>query len=566
MLLIFLMIKPLTAVAQDEDCVSAVAKFLGVTDLEEADSYEVERLSDYFHSPIAINRSSMSDLEKSGLFTFYQIVSLTDYRSRHGDVLSFTELSSVDGFTQGIVRSLSPFVSLDGGKMPGGTAKMSVRQELAARNAYKSDDGDSYMYGGRYRLVSELLEVGLSASRSYDSKVHYPDVWSGNVSWNHARGRLIAGDFNARFGQGLCLWNSAVFSSLSLPSAYMRKPTGISPTNSFTGSSALTGVAGDLYFGKWKMSSMLALPGIKALENVSVMPAINIARYGSYGMLSVTQVVSFSDVFSDLFRIPQMKTSADAAVCIRGVNIFWETAFDWVDKSLAVVCGTDFMASEKVRMAFLLKYLPAEGFANDYGVAMSGEVALRRLSGNLSFEGSYYPEPKSKETDTCCQFKVQTEWGYKFSDRFMMEIRVKERIRTWGFRYRTDVRIGAQFKTEMMTLVARFNALSCDKTGLLGYVEGGYTPVKLSAFLRLGVFRVDDWDDRIYVYERDAPSSFNVPAYYGRGVWTAAYMNYHPFEWLRVYLRASYVSYVFMPDEKRKPGKAELKLQCMFRF
>ena len=552
--------------AQDEECVSAVTKFLGVTDLEEVDSYEVERLSDYFQNPISINRSSISDLEKCGLFTFYQIVSLNDYRSRHGDVLSFTELSSIDGFSQTIVQTLSPFVSLDSGKLVGSAAQVPVRQELAVKSAFKSNDGETYMYGGRYRLVSERLQLGLSASRSYDAKVHYPDVYSGNISWNHGKGRLIAGDFNARFGQGLCLWNSAVFSSLTLPSAYMRKPTGVSPTNSFTGSSALTGLAGELYMGKWKISSMLALPGVKDLDNVSLMPAVNFARYSSYGMISMTHVMSFSDVFYGFFRIPQMRTSVDAATCIRGVNIFGEAAFDWVDKDFAALCGTDFMASEKVRMAFLLKFLPAEGFANDYGAAMSGEVALGRLSGNFSVEGSYYPEPKSKETDTCCQFKVQTEWDYKFSDRFMMEIRVKERIRTWGFRYRTDVRIGTQYKTDVMTLVARFNALACDKIGMLGYVEGGYTPEKLSAFLRLGLFKVDDWDDRIYVYERDAPSNFNVPAYYGRGVWAAAYMSYHPFEWLRVYLRASYVSYVFMPEEKRKPGKAELKIQCVFRL
>ena len=113
--------------AQDEDCVSAVTKFLGVTDLEEVDSYEVERLSDYFQNPISINRSSISDLEKCGLFTFYQIVSLNDYRSRHGDVLSFTELSSIDGFSQTIVQTLSPFVSLDSGKLVGSAAQVPVR-------------------------------------------------------------------------------------------------------------------------------------------------------------------------------------------------------------------------------------------------------------------------------------------------------------------------------------------------------------------------------------------------------------------------------------------------------
>ena len=58
---------------------------------------------------------------------------------------------------------------------------------------------------------------------------------------------------------------------------------------------------------------------------------------------------------------------------------------------------------------------------------------------------------------------------------------------------------------------------------MAGYVETGWkTPsdtarVQVSAFLRATFFRVDNWDDRIYCYERDLPGSFSVPALYGRG-------------------------------------------------
>ena len=38
-----------------------------------------------------------------------------------------------------------------------------------------------------------------------------------------------------------------------------------------------------------------------------------------------------------------------------------------------------------------------------------------------------------------------------------------------------------------------------------------------AVYLRGTLFFIDEWDDRIYAYERDAPGSFNVPAYYGRG-------------------------------------------------
>ena len=95
-------------------------------------------------------------------------------------------------------------------------------------------------------------------------------------------------------------------------------------------------------------------------------------------------------------------------------------------------------------------------------------------------------------------------------------------------------------------------------------METAWKPGNLSLYVRQGVFCVDDWDDRIYVYERDAPGSFNVPAMYGRGLWGNVVLSLKVSRWMKIYFRAAYTSYVFM--EKKKPGKAELKLQSVFRF
>ena len=110
------------------------------------------------------------------------------------------------------------------------------------------------------------------------------------------------------------------------------------------------------------------------------------------------------------------------------------------------------------------------------------------------------------------------------------------------------------------------DALKCAGVAVLGYMEGGYTGSSFSSYLRAGAFMIDDWDDRIYVYERDAPDSFNVPAYYGRGMWAAFNIIWKPVLWCSIYLRVSWTGYLFMPEARRKPGRAELKLQTVFRF
>lgn len=112
----------------------------------------------------------------------------------------------------------------------------------------------------------------------------------------------------------------------------------------------------------------------------------------------------------------------------------------------------------------------------------------------------------------------------------------------------------------------RFNMLNAKETGYLGYAEGGLNISSLRFYLRAGAFCIDNWDDRIYVYERDAPGNFTVPALYGRGIWTSIYLAYRPVSWFRLYMRASYTDYPFMDQEKRKPGRAELKIQAVLRM
>ena len=58
--------------------------------------------------------------------------------------------------------------------------------------------------------------------------------------------------------------------------------------------------------------------------------------------------------------------------------------------------------------------------------------------------------------------------------------------------------------------------------GWLWYAETGYMKeigkdCSVSVYMRGEFYRIENWDDRIYVYERDAPGTFNVPAYYGKG-------------------------------------------------
>ena len=150
------------------------------------------------------------------------------------------------------------------------------------------------------------------------------------------------------------------------------------------------------------------------------------------------------------------------------------------------------------------------------------------------------------------------------SGSLALKVRVSERLRTWGLPYRTDCRLDMLYYSRNIDACFRINAVKSDSYGILSYAEGQFKARTFKICLRLGAFCIDDWDDRIYAYERDVPGSYNVPAFYGRGFWTALTGSLRLARWGRVYLRTAFTGYPFV--EKKKPGKAELKLMLKIKL
>lgn len=569
-----------------------IMKLEGVDSPEELDQYDVERMEDMLRRPIRINQASDLRMRESGLFSHYQMVSLSDYRSRHGDVLSFSELSAVDGFGKDFVDRIAPFISLESGRIPGSAKAGDVTgHELTARASIKEDqaEGGACSYGLKYRVeVSDRLAAGLAVSRPYQGA----EAICGNVRLNFRQGRgmLIAGDFNARFGQGLALWNGMGIGGLSSPSAFMKRASYLSPSSSFSGSQAMRGIAAGVALRHAKISSFIALDGDAGM--LKVMPAVNVSWFRRHGQAGITHYSQFATGPYGVY-IPDIKTSADFASCIAGVDIFAECAYDWAFSAVAALAGAVIPVTDDIRMAVMLRYYPptysptcsasarsTTKSSNEHSVSLSAEmksggwvsaagsegyaVSSRRLSGTFSMDAAYFPEPKDGENVHDLQLKAATEWTLMALSTLKIKVRLSERVRSWGNMLRTDARADLAYSSGRLMMNLRMNAVWSSGLGLLGYAEAGYKSSECALYLRQGAFFVDDWDDRIYSYERDAPGSFSVPAYYGRGVWTALTGSWRFARWGRMYARASYKAYPFMIE--KKPGRAELKLQFIFQI
>lgn len=588
--------------AQSHGEVDPVMHFLGVTSPEELAEDDLVHLTDYLSRPLEMNVAPSRKLLSCGLFSRYQAMSFLEYRKEHGDVLSLAELAAVDGFGENFVSRLAPFISLSSPQNPGEPAYGSGRilNDVVTKAAGRihGKEGGGYNYGFKYRLsAGERVTLSMALSKAYGDNM--PSAGSGCLSWSSRNGRteVLAGDFNARFGQGLALWNGLSISDLSVPSSFRRNPSFISQTWSYTGSTSLTGIASEMSLGRCDLSLMLISPSVRkidSLKELSLMPAANLNWNMRNGQVSCTHYLNFSSIFTASPRIPDMKTSADMQFCFNGTDLFGEFAYDWVNMAPAVLVGTLFPAGESMELAAMLRYYngryvpvmsggPRSGTrcTNECSVSLAGEysggrsIVVKSSSGikssvarqNFSVSVDAAIFPATMKNGRRIQYKGTFLWNMQINPVLKLSVRLKERFRSWeDERFKTDLRADLSFSMNELYASLRLNGVSCIGLGLLGYLEGGYRNQKCSLYLRSGMFRIDNWEDRIYSYERDAPGNFSVPSYYGRGFWASLNGSWRYSRWGRLYARFGLKAYPFMHGKEKKPGNAELKIQTVISF
>ena len=532
--------------------------------MESLDEQEMERYHYLRAHPVRINMVPNSRLLSCGLFTAYQAASLEDYRCRFGDILSEMELAAVDGFSEESAKALSPFVAFDSRTRPGSLPDTvpSSSSTFAARGALRKKQGGRPVeekYGFKCNsLVKDRINLSFGGSRSYEDRKGFPSVLTGNVTY-YGTGKLdklVMGDYNARFGQGLALWSGLSLSSYCEPENFLRRPSGISPVNSFTGTGSLRGIAADFSYGKWILS-----PFVK-IDDGRISPGVNamfLFHDGQFSLLSLNDGSHFGTL------------SGNFAFNIGGSDFFSELAYDFPNRRSNGIAGCVIHLNDNCKGAVLARYLEGKmhsvtgslSFVSKKREHLKGKSgfgsSVARHKGSLSLDAEYLPKKKTGENRVPMQYGLFARHFFQASQTFSLEMRAVEKIRTHqksGFR--TDLRIDAKYSNGNWLANARANSVLGRKEGLLSYVEGGHKGKAMSVYVRGCLYRIDDWDDRIYVYERDAPGTFNVPAYYGRGFSISVFAGF------KAVLGKVRSSFYLRSSLKNKPGAAELKIQCVF--
>lgn len=601
----------------------------GASSAEELSESEMERYETFLSHPLALNLASGAKLLSSGLLSRYQVASLCDYRERSGDVLSAAELALVEGFGEDFVAALRCFVSFESHRSPGSRPYRRIRHSALLRSGIEAK---------RLKAFSAVHSKAFSAAPAertecrgkwqpawcgYGVKYHLEcgedaeffcsvrdAALPGTISlalYGRRAGKLIIGDFNARFGQGLALWSGFSLSGFSTVSAFRKNGAGLSPTGSFSPSHR--GLGAEWNRGYWTFYAALSVPGLigrcagDKSEPVSFLPILACSWLGQRFQAGVQAYLQTGDLVGgggDMLGIRRIAGTADFKAGIGHFTLFgeggWgvsrvlntyshppvspETFVKVVEnKAFAGLLGVIWAPAYKRRVSLLARCYPA-AFPSAFGGSARSSSRLGDEQGlalgtqlgwfSLTLDAARHPAAGTFQAKGLLMLSPSFRCrGFVFSPSF----RWGERVRAEDFaarsgtaaapgpasgsggnaRWRHDFRadLEAAFPSDLM-LHLRLNAVgitepssglsgrsspcSSTKLSVLGYLEGGCkkafhrqgTPLAaplgssgpetgFSFFLRGTLFRADNWDGRIYCYERDLPASFSAPAFYGRG-------------------------------------------------
>lgn len=585
-------------------------------------------------SPLNINRARRSDLEQLRIFNEFEINSLLDYRIREGNILSFLEFSLIPGIDPDKLAMIKPFISFREEDMTVVSFKP-VRFQVLFRSSLIHQKREGYTpvskaeylknpnirYLGSPLLIycNSSIKLGDKASLFISAEKDPGETGIDNIIWSASLDKIkaaknievekvIIGCYYARFGQGLVLWNGFHIDSFWEPSESNRREQKISVYRSSDENSALNGVAMLVNSGNYSTSIMLSLRGYDArlanggytsvlntgLHNTpltlerkkmlsNAMAAFNFGYSGKRTKLGLTiSCDKNSHLYTGRDSLLLAKASvygktyanfgADISVVSGKVLFFSEAAVD-ISGSPGMTTGIFYRFSDKTELSVKANYITPGYLARHSVIDCDGaedksvSIWLKHiLSKELKIR------VRAGLNKEVAEYSLRAE--YRPAPKIMSEIRASKSGKKAFIR--ADLKLGAGDYTEFHTRVdfsVSHNQADFAK-GFHFHQEVIFkVPSNNFAFsARLAWFDVEEWNNRIYSYEREMLYQFRTTALYGKGVrW---YFNFKAQISKYAELWFRYSSFTYSDRDTtgeglemiQGPSKGEAKIQLRIRL
>lgn len=608
-------------------------------ELAQNGSFNPDDCEEILESRINLNAASEEELQMTGFLSLYQVRSLLDYRKRYGDFFTWAEIAIIPGFTEKDTQWLALFFTLApkprsmpfnlralvrNGKR---SLMLQTRTFLPRGEPYSSITEQEYLQRPNSRYLGLPWYRYARYNYSYYGKLEWgftlesdpgerplADFVSCHVSLKN-RGSLkslVVGDFRARFGQGLLVWNGTHFGASLSPSALFNKEMGLTSytsrdeNRSFRGAGATFSLKDfDVsVFGSYRRLDARIIPeGFTSLvktgyhrtpletEKKNTLAAwatgVNLSYKGK-GWKMGTTVLGYGYDKPDAGKITYYNQFKNRTLPFGGVAldysgryglwlVFAEMAMD-AGLSPAFLGGVIRYGRDGARDALVLR-LFSPSFTSAYGTdagknsTSSNEISVQfsacrnvfekwTLTGNAWFY--YFPVSRY-----LCHDKSYG-WDYRVQlhhDNHRFSVRQQRSILDKGITDKQSLRMQTTlFLSETLSLGLRTDVVNSvlkgtkNEWGAAAYIQLAYRGKKeqFAGSFRVSIFNTRSWDSRIYVYESDVLYGFSVPALYGKGVRSYLNIKYTPLSYMDLWFRIS-CTYKDKPD-------VDAKIQIRVRF
>lgn len=530
-------------------------------------------------SPLEINLITRKQMEECGLLTPFQIESILDYRKEYGDILSLSELSLVDGFGPEaieLVRHFFRFSSLQEIAAPFVEESFSHRFSAKVRKKIKSE---GVSFTSKYKIeYGRRITAGLTLDSDAGEKLtsyYHPDFTSVHLAWSPPERpldykkirfrKVVLGDYVARFGQGLALWKAFPVSFFGTPSSLIKRGSAIAPYTSTDESNFLRGagvtfgssemecslfasyngvdarVVGDSCYTSIITDGLHTTDGERATRNS--MHEYLFGGHLSYDFsrlqLGLTALCYGYDKCNARrvreYNKYQMYDGIWGNVALnlysswRSFRFFAEAALDF-RPSAALLCGVCWNPDYRFETALIVRaygkgytathaaaYSTLSSCSNQYGATASVKyLPSRGWTMHLSAEYSAYPWSRYRIDGPSWDSRARLDILKEFQSGSQLRMRLDWRHKSESGSTLKGLLHASAALTQCWSLSARIEG---GLKGFATYGELGFrtTDRRWDICARGTYYNTEDWNSRVYIYERGVPQSFSVENYYGKG-------------------------------------------------
>lgn len=298
--LIFMgLLEPCNAQQQTEQQLAELIESLSHISDENFDYTELlDRINYYRSHPLNLNTASEAELKEFILLSPLQISSLLNHIKENGVLVDLLELQAIEHFDLDDIQHLLPFLSiglpntlkaLEFADYLGAKHDLIFRfkQDLQKRAGYQVSDSTQSRYEGspqhllmRYRYVlNKNIGAGINLEKDAGEHLYYKNagLFDNRSAYLSLKSigplqKLVIGDYDLQFGQGLSLWSGLSFGKSSDVNTLVKPEVGLKPYSSFNEGLFFRGLATTIGLGAIKFTSFYSSRKLDASldENMEV--------------------------------------------------------------------------------------------------------------------------------------------------------------------------------------------------------------------------------------------------------------------------------------------------------